>query len=182
MVGRIIMGFFLTRGPPRDYIRCQLMSIRYEGVRRMPNAENPPKRDMKRKNFGNLIRTARQARNLSQAALARAAKTSPVFVCQIEGGERLPSDRVARRLAMALGLHWQELVRIVYRLRSPEAGELFENPAAMHVTSIYEIPAVRSLLLHLAGLNLSERDIEALVRNWNNDVTLLLSVAESRRR
>jgi transcriptional regulator with XRE-family HTH domain len=149
---------------------------------RMPNAETSSAGAAKRKNFGNLIRSARQSRDLSQAALARAAKTSAVFVCQIEAGERLPSDRVARRLAIALGLQWQEVVRMVYRLRSPEANALFDDPEASSTGSIYDVPAIRSLLLHLAGLNLSERDIEALVRNWNNDVTLLLNVAASRRR
>ena len=136
---------------------------------------------MTRKSFGNLIRTARQARNLSQAALARAAKTSAAFVCQIEGGERVPSDRVARRLALALGLQWQEVLRMVYRLRSPDADGLFERPGASTTNSVYEIPAVRTLLLQLAGLDLTERDLEALVRNWNNDVTFLADLAKSRR-
>ena len=136
---------------------------------------------MTRKSFGNLIRTARQARNLSQAALARAAKTSAAFVCQIEGGERVPSDRIVRRLAMALGLQWQEVLRMVYRLRSPEAASLFDGSRTLGTNSVYEIPAVRRLLLQLAALNLTERDFEALVRNWNNDVTLLVDVAKSRR-
>jgi transcriptional regulator with XRE-family HTH domain len=137
---------------------------------------------MTRKSFGDLIRIARQARNLSQAALARAARTSAAFVCQIEGGERVPSDRVARRLAMALGLQWQELLRTVYRLRSPEANGLFETSETAGVSSVYKIPAVQALLLQLAALNLTERDLEALVRNWNNDVTLLVELAKARRR
>lgn len=136
---------------------------------------------MTRKSFGKLIRTARQARNLSQAALARAAKTSAAFVCQIEGGERVPSDRVARRLAMALGLQWQEVLRMVYRLRSPDADGLFDRSAAASPQSVYEVPAIRTLLLQLAALNLTERDLEALVRNWNNDVTFLADLAKSRR-
>jgi len=134
-----------------------------------------------RKSFGGLIRNARQARNLSQAALARAAKTSAAFVCQIEAGERVPSDRVARRFANALGLQWQEVVRMVYRLRFPDAGQLFDGPETPSTVSIYEIPAFRALLLQLAASNLAERDIEALVRNWNSDVTLLLGLAKSRR-
>ena len=136
---------------------------------------------MTRKTFGNLIRTARHARNLSQAALARAAKTSAAFVCQIEGGERVPSDRIARRLAMALGLQWQEVLRMVYRLRSPESEALFDRSGTLGTSSVYEIPAVRRLLLQLAALNLTERDLQALVRNWNNDVALLVDFAKSRR-
>jgi transcriptional regulator with XRE-family HTH domain len=136
--------------------------------------------EVKRRSFGSLIRTAREARSLSQAALARAAKTSGVFVCQIEAGQRIPSDPVARRLAIALGLPWQDLLRTVYRLRSPEAEELFERSEAGNTTSLFELPAVRALLLRLGGLNLTDRDIEALARNWNNDVTLLVSVAGTR--
>jgi transcriptional regulator with XRE-family HTH domain len=136
---------------------------------------------MTRKSFGNLIRSARQARNLSQAALARASKTSAAFVCQIEGGERVPSDRVARRLAQVLGLPWQEVLRMVYCLRSPEANGLFEGPGPSTVNSVYDVPAVRTLLLQLAALNLTERDLDALVRNWNNDVTFLVELAKSRR-
>jgi len=136
---------------------------------------------MTRKGFGHLIRSARQARNLSQAALARATKTSAAFVCQIEGGERIPSDRVARRLAIALGLQWQEVLRMVYRLRSPDADGLFDRSGEPSSASVYEIPAVRTLLLQLAALNLTERDLQSLVRNWNNDVTLLVDLAKSRR-
>lgn len=132
---------------------------------------------MTRKSFGNLVRSARQARNLSQAALARAAKTSAAFMCQIEGGERIPSDRVARRLATALGLQWQDVLRMVYRLRSPDADGLFHE-SQIRTGSIYEMPAIRTLLLQLAALNLTERDIEALVRNWNNDVTLLVDLVK----
>jgi transcriptional regulator with XRE-family HTH domain len=144
-------------------------------------SDRPPGYELKRRSFGNVIRAARQARNLSQAALARAARTSPVFVCQIEAGQRIPSDRIARRLAIALDLHWQEVLRMVYRLRSPEANELFDGSGISNKTPIFEIPALRSLLLQLAGLNLTERDIEALVRNWNSDVTLLVSLAKSKR-
>jgi transcriptional regulator with XRE-family HTH domain len=147
-------------------------------MQRMPNAV-ASRTHVKRKSFGQLIRSARQGRGLSQAALARGAKTSPVFVCQIEAGERLPSDSVARRLAVALGLQWQEVVRMVYRLRSPEADELFEAPEIPSALSIYELPAIRSLLLCLAGLNLTKRDVEALVRNWRNDVSLMLSLRKS---
>jgi hypothetical protein len=70
---------------------------------------------------------------------------------------------------------------MVYRLRSPEADGLFERPGTFTTNSVYEIPAVRTLLLQLAALDLSERDLEALVRNWNNDVTFLVDLAKSRR-
>lgn len=137
---------------------------------------------MTKKQFGELIRTARQAKNLSQAKLGRVARTSAAFICQIEGAERVPSDRVARRLATALGLDWQEIMRIAYRLRSPDSDGLFTQTPTPSTPSIYETPAIRALLLQVAALNLTERDLEALVRNWNNDVTMLVELIKSRRR
>lgn len=138
--------------------------------------------ERRKRAFGELIRSARAARGISQAALARAAKTSPAFICQIERGERLPSDRVTRRLAHVLGLEWQETLRTVYRLRSTDAEELFPESAGIQaIASIYEVPAVRALLARVAALNLRARDIEALARNWNNDVTLFESFARSNR-
>jgi transcriptional regulator with XRE-family HTH domain len=147
------------------------MSIRTQGVG-----------ERKKKAFGELIRSARDARGISQAALARAARTSPAFICQIERGERLPSDRITRRLAHVLGLEWQETLRTVYRLRSPDAEELFpESDGVQAIASIYDVPAVRALLVRVAALNLTPRDIEALARNWNNDVTLFENVVRSNR-
>lgn len=70
---------------------------------------------------------------------------------------------------------------MVYHLRSPESDALFDRSGTLGTSSVYEIPAVRRLLLQLAALNLTERDLQALVRNWNNDVTLLVDFAKSRR-
>lgn len=137
-----------------------------------------------RKALGRLFRDARRAKKLSQAALGRAANVSPVFVSQIETGQRIPSDRVARKLATALGLPWQEVLRAVYMLRSDDAGDLFasfEDQITHTWKSIYDIPSVRFLLLQLAGLGLPPSDVETLVRNWSNDITLLVTLAEARR-
>ena len=133
-----------------------------------------------RKRFGEMLRNARRARGLSQAALARAANISPVFVSQIETAQRLPSDRIVKDLATVLGLQWQELLRAVYRLRSPEADELF-LPAEVDETSkvVSEIPAIRFLLSQLSGLNLSRVDVEALIRNWSNDLVLITQLAKT---
>jgi transcriptional regulator with XRE-family HTH domain len=129
--------------------------------------------------FGEMLRNARRGRRVSQAALAKAVGISAVFVSQIETGQRVPSDRVAKDLATALGLPWQDTVKAVYRLRSPEASELFpvgdnEGPAK----SVSDIPAVRFLLLQLAGLNLSRSDVEVLIRNWSNDLALITQLAK----
>ena len=54
--------------------------------------------------FGDRLRALREARALSQNALARAAKLSPSLVNMLEGGDRQPTAEVTRRLARALGL------------------------------------------------------------------------------
>jgi transcriptional regulator with XRE-family HTH domain len=124
-----------------------------------------------------MIRTARQARQLSQAVLAKTVGVSAVHVSQIETGQRTPSDRVAKDIALTLGLHWQEILRHVYSLRSSEATELFlptgEGATGSSRTLVTDIPAVRTLLLRLAGLNLSHRELEAVLRNWANDLEMI---------
>lgn len=140
------------------------------------STEHEPARELDRKTFGNVLREARLAHKLSQAALAKAVKVSPVFISQIETGQRIPSDRVAKDLALALGLPWQEVLRSVYVLRSKEAGELFapsEGQGEPVWQSVSQIPAIRFLIMQLAELNLSSADIEELVRNWRNDVAFL---------
>jgi len=131
------------------------------------------------KSFGEMLRNARRARGLSQAALAKAVGISPVFVSQIETAQRIPSDRIAKDFATALGLDRQEVLRTVYRLRSPEAGELFSRDGSEQTSKVVtDIPAIRFLLLQLAGLNLSKADVDTLVRNWTNDLALITRLAE----
>lgn len=134
-----------------------------------------PGQEESRQVFGSLLRDARRACELSQAALAKIVRVSPIFVSQIENGQRLPSDRVAKDIATALSLPWPDVLRQLYGLRSPEANELFaiHDKAQMLQRSLADVPAVRSLLLQLAGLNLSGKDIDKLVRNWTNDVSLI---------
>jgi len=132
-----------------------------------------------RKSFGEMLRNARRTRGLSQAALAKAVNISAVFVSQIETGQRIPSDRIAKDIATVLGLQWQELLRTVYRLRSPEANELFLVGEGDQVSKIVsEIPAIRFLLLQLVGLNLSKTDVATLIRNWGNDLALITQLAK----
>lgn len=135
-----------------------------------------------RRMFGEWIRTARRAAGMSQAALAKAAKISPVYVSQIEAGLRIPSDRNARLLAEAVGLPWRDVLRAVYSLRSREAGELFGTDgghADSPWKSISDIPAVRQLLLELAGLNLSKKDVDTLARNWSNDLRFITALTKA---
>lgn len=133
-----------------------------------------------RQAFGEMLRNARRARGISQAALAKAAGISPVFVSQIETGQRVPSDRIAKDIATLLGLPWQDVLRAVYRLRSPEAEEIFsagEQDECSNVVS--QIPSIRFLLLQLAGLNLAKTDVETLIRNWSNDLTLITQLSKA---
>lgn len=132
-----------------------------------------------RQAFGGMLRSARRARRISQAALAKAVGISPVFVSQIETGQRVPSDRIAKDIAIRLGLPWQDVVRAVYRLRSPEAVEIFSAADEGGYSSVVSrIPSIRFLLLQLAGLNLSQADVEMLIRNWSNDLALITQLSK----
>jgi ribosome-binding protein aMBF1 (putative translation factor) len=59
--------------------------------------------------LGQRIRTAREAKGLSQVTLAEAAKISQGYLSQLEQDEREPSLSIAARLARALGLSLDEL-------------------------------------------------------------------------
>ena len=135
--------------------------------------------------FGEMLRATRRARGLSQAALAKAAGISPVFVSQIETGQRIPSDRVAKDISTALDLPWREILRGVWSLRSREAGELFahgEDADDVKCTSLASIPAFRLLLFEVASLNLSAGDVDKLVRNWSSDLALIRDLREAEAR
>ncbi len=60
--------------------------------------------------FGALVRTHRDALGLTQQALARACQLSPIYISQIEKGERIPSVSACRALATALGCQSRLLV------------------------------------------------------------------------
>jgi transcriptional regulator with XRE-family HTH domain len=137
-------------------------------------------REAEQRRFGETLRSARRAAGLSQAALAKAIGISPVFISQIETGQRVPSDRITKAIATRLGLPWQELIRTVYRLRSSEAEDLFATDTADECSNVVaEIPSIRLLLLQLASLNLSKADVETLVRNWSNDLTLISHLSKA---
>lgn len=56
------------------------------------------------------LRVWREYRGLSQAALARAASTSHVWIADIEAGRRTVSANTLRRLAGALGIEPDDIV------------------------------------------------------------------------
>ncbi len=70
--------------------------------------------------FGALVRLHRNAQGLTQQALARASQLSPVYISQIEKGERIPSVSACRALATALGCPPKLLVLRAFRATAPE--------------------------------------------------------------
>ncbi len=78
--------------------------------------------------FGALVRTHRDALGLTQQALARACQLSPVYISQIEKGERIPSVSACRALAAALGCPPRLLVLRAFRATAPaEFQELLRD-------------------------------------------------------
>ena len=60
--------------------------------------------------LGQRLRSAREARGLSQTSLATAAKISQGYLSQLEQDEREPTLSIASRLAHALDLSLDQLV------------------------------------------------------------------------
>lgn len=141
------------------------------------SSQDEERRELDREEFSRLLRSTRRAQKLSQAALAKMVKVTPVYISQIETGQRVPSDRVAKDISSALNLPWRDILRLVYTLRSREAGELFavEEERSPAWRSVSETPAVRFLLMQLVELQLSKTDIAMLIDNWRNDLALLKS-------
>ena len=78
--------------------------------------------------LGALVRTHRNALGLTQQALARASQLSPVYISQIEKGERIPSVSACRALAAALGCPPRLLVLRAFRATAPaELQELLRD-------------------------------------------------------
>src|SRR2546427_69953 len=68
--------------------------------------------------FGEVIRRARERAGLNQKQLAIACRTiSPMYISQIEKGDRVPSVKVCRLLARALDLDEQRLQLLAHRFR-----------------------------------------------------------------
>ena len=62
------------------------------------------------KTLGMKVKTLRQARKLTQAALAKRLGVHRVYVAQIEGRTKLPSLAVLQRLAKVLKVEVQDLL------------------------------------------------------------------------
>ena len=84
--------------------------------------------------FGDLVRDARVAAELSLRELARRIEATPSYLSDIENNRRVPSEDVLRRIAKALKLDFEDLVVRAGRIgseaerlarRSPDAARLF---------------------------------------------------------
>ena len=60
--------------------------------------------------FGQRVREARQAANLTQEALAEVTELHPTFISNVERGYRVPSVPTLLRLAAGLGVEPSVLV------------------------------------------------------------------------
>jgi transcriptional regulator with XRE-family HTH domain len=80
---------------------------------------------MRPKTLGQVVREARQARELSQRDLAKLLRIEPSHVAYIESGQRNPSLGVLRRIADTLGLNREE----IFFLSHPDAKFLLGEPS-----------------------------------------------------
>lgn len=124
------------------------------GRRRSHNRDEVSQR---RRAFGSQILDARRAHGLSQEDLARKIDVTPAYVCQLEKGDRLPSDRVCEALAEAIPSPDLQTPRVraeVHRLRYPslldESPEKFEELSAR--------VSIKRLMRRLERLPLDEVD------------------------
>jgi transcriptional regulator with XRE-family HTH domain len=113
--------------------------------------------------LGAMLRTHRETKSLTQKALARACGLSPVYISQLEKGERTPSLHACQALATALDCPVQPLALLVYQATVPQALQAVVQPGSAGVAAdpvMQEFtpllaavrplpPAIRYRLLHL---------------------------------
>lgn len=101
--------------------------------------------------IGKNIRTLRLLRGVTQTKLAAKVGVAPAYISQIESMSRVPSVRVTRRIADALGTTVGTLL-----------GELGESGKASRLTKLEQIHLLKRLVLQLeAELEGEEADAEA---------------------
>jgi len=120
---------------------------------------------------GAVVRTHREAHGLTQKALAQRCGLSPVYISQIEKGERRPSLPVCRTLAAALGCPPHLVVLSAYRGTAPtEIQELLHHGSP----GTLDDPIVQELLPLLAAVRpLPVATRQQLVRLWQAMVALV---------
>ncbi len=83
---------------------------------------------MKHAQFGGWIRERREYRGLSLRALAKTCGFASSHLCEIEGGDHLPSVRVATLLALHLNLDRDEVLLRARHVPPDIQTLLEENP------------------------------------------------------
>ena len=104
--------------------------------------------------IGNVLRQAREVRDLSAVDAARASGISPAYLSRLENDAvRKPSPNVLHRLSEALGLPYAELMRLSgYRVpgEAPSSGS--EGIGAALFANLTEDEREELLELPLAGV------------------------------
>lgn len=113
--------------------------------------------------LGGLVKQRRELLNMTQTILAEEAKTSRGYIAQIEAYGLIPSKAVCIRLAHALGVNRDELLRVAGHLprNTPAALE----PEEWRLIGIYRksSPQVRAYMLAAwnAVLAIQEEEFKA---------------------
>ncbi len=99
-----------------------------------------------KRQFGGAVRDARLGAGLSQRELAERAGIAEKYLSRVEGGHALPSVFVAWRLAGALGVGLDALVKAAPMERSAEVGAVMRVLAGR---SDDELERARRILVEL---------------------------------
>lgn len=78
--------------------------------------------------FGSIVREHRRLRDLTQAELGRRVGCAVITIRRIEAGTLRPSQQIAERLAMALGIPLEERATFIRLARTASAAEPSPSP------------------------------------------------------
>ena len=101
--------------------------------------------------LGETLRAAREAQKESIRGLARKARISSAYLCDIELDRRCPREEVLGTLAKLLRLHLQELLSLSGRIGSEAEAYITTHPTAC------------TLIRRLAALDVSERELQKML-------------------
>jgi len=84
---------------------------------------------MSTKTLGDVIRTARVAKELGLREFARIVGKTPSYLSDIENDRRVPAEDVLRQIAHELNLSFDELMALGGRLGEEATDQIRRNPA-----------------------------------------------------
>jgi transcriptional regulator with XRE-family HTH domain len=125
--------------------------------------------------LGAMIRLHRDAKGLTQKALAQRCQLSPVYISQLEKGERTPSLYACQALAAALDCPVQPLAVLVYQATVPQALQALVQPGSAGVAADPLVQECLPLLMALRPLPPATRG--RLLQLWHAMVQLLRETA-----